>query len=80
MNLRSKLATTAEFNIGQRVCWLDGEDNLFTGTIVEVDQKNKWYVVSCDQYGHLQLNVVFVSYDHDNRMLNHRLTPLCECN
>ena len=80
MNLRNKLATQTEFKINDRVCWLDGEDNLFTGTIAEVDTKNKWYVVSCDQYGHLQLNVVFVSYDRDNRMMNHRLTRLSECN
>lgn len=80
MNLRSKLATQSDFNIGQRVCWLDGEDNLFTGTIVEVDRTNKWYAVSCDQYGHLQLSVVFVPYDRDNRLMNHRLTPLSEVN
>lgn len=80
MNLRSKLTADVEFKINDRVCWLDGEDNLFTGTIVEVDKINKWYAVQCDQYGHLQLSVVFVPYDRQNRMMNHQLTLLADCN
>lgn len=80
MNLRSKLATQSDFNINDRVCWLDGEDNLYTGTIVEVDTTNKWYTVRCDQYAGLQLDVCFVCYDRDNRLMNHRLTLLCDRN
>jgi hypothetical protein len=74
MNLRDRLATEVEFKINDDVCWLDGKDDLFTGTIVQVDTTNKWYVVRCDQYAGLQLDVCFVCYDRNNRLMNHQLT------